>query len=136
VTLRDQLLRDEGVRLKVYQDSEGVPTIGVGRNLRDRGISLTEAEMLLDNDIAAVRAEVLANIPWSRGMDEVRRAVLENMCFNLGLKGLLGFTKTLAAMEDGNWYVAAAHMMESRWAKQVGIRAERLSEQLRSGEWQ
>lgn len=136
MTLRDQLLRDEGVRLKVYKDSVGVLTIGVGRNLEDKGLSLAEAELMLDNDITEFTAAVLAALPWTARLDEVRRAALINLAFNLGVRGLLGFQKALVAIEAGDWFTAAAHMMDSRWAKQVGIRAERLAEQMRSGEWQ
>lgn len=135
MTLREQLLRDEGVRLKVYKDSVGKLTIGVGRNLEDRGISLAEAEAMLDHDIQEFTAAVVADLPWSRTLDEARRGALVNIAFNVGVAGLLGFKKALAAMEQGDYYTAAAHFMDSKWAHQVGIRAERLAEQIRSGEW-
>lgn len=136
MTLREQLLRDEGLRLKPYKDSVGKLTIGCGRNLDDVGLSLTEAEYLLDNDIVRAAAAVLAHIPWTHTLDEVRRAALTNMCFNLGVKGLLGFKKSLAAMERGDWRTAAVEMLDSKWAKQVGVRAERLAKQIATGEWQ
>ena len=34
-----QLVKSEGLRLEVYQDTLGIDTIGVGRNLEDRGIT-------------------------------------------------------------------------------------------------
>ena len=132
--LRGQLIRDEGVRLKLYMDSLGVPTIGVGRNLRDRGISLSEADALLDNDIR--EALTLAErLPWVLDLDEARRGVLYNMAFNLGVQGVLGFTKTLALIHDRRYAEAAAEMLRSDWAKQVGARAERLSLQMEEGRW-
>jgi lysozyme len=130
------LTRDEGCRLRVYNDSLGVPTIGVGRNLRDKGISQIEADFLLDNDIAEYSAAVLARIPAAYRLDEVRRAVLVGMAFNLGLTGLMKFSKLLAAVERGDYDVAAAEMMDSRWATQVGDRAARLARQIQTGEWQ
>jgi lysozyme len=140
MTLREQIQRDEGgYRRFAYQDSETYWTIGFGRCIDARkgeGITLTEAELMLDHDIDTFSANVLAALPWTAGMDEVRRGALVNMAFNLGIAGLLGFKKALEAMQRGDWFTAAAHMMDSRWAGQVGIRAERLAEQMRSGEWQ
>ena len=139
--LREQLLRDEGVRLMPYKDSVGLLTIGVGRCLDRIGISMTEADFLLDNDISRASAAVVAHIPWAMALDEVRRAVLINMSFNMGIgntargTGLLGFPKFLAACERGDWATAAAEMLSSKWATQVGVRADRLAEQMREGRW-
>lgn len=136
MTLREQLLRDEGCRLKPYRDSAGKLTIGIGRNLDDTGLSLAEAESLLDADITRASAQVYARIPWAIRLDEVRRAALVNMAFNLGVEGLLGFTRALAAMEKGDWGRAAHEMLSSAWHDQVGMRAERLALQIETGEWQ
>jgi lysozyme len=133
--LRLQIIRDEGCRLTLYDDPLGIPTIGAGRNLRDRGISQAEAEILLDNDIRQSTSDVLAHVPWAFRLDEVRLGVLVAMAFNLGIGGLVKFEKALAAMERGDWYTAAAHMMDSKWARQIGLRAERLAEQMRDGAW-
>ena len=140
-SLRAQLLRDEGCLLKPYRDQVGKLTIGVGRNLDDVGLSQTEADFLLDNDISRASAAVVAHIPWAMALDEVRRAVLINMSFNMGIgntargTGLLGFPKFLAACERGDWATAAAEMLSSKWATQVGVRADRLAEQMREGRW-
>lgn len=135
MTLRDQLLRDEGCRLKVYADSRGIPTIGVGRNLRDKGISQAEADTMLDADIAEYTAAVIARVPCATRLDEARRGVLVSMAFNLGVGGLLAFQKMLAALEAGDYATAATEMLDSDWATQVGPRAERLARQMREGEW-
>lgn len=140
MTLREQLIRDEGgYRKYAYLDSRGFTTIGFGRCIDrpvGKGVSLAEAEAMLDADIRDFTADVLVALPWAKSLDEVRRGVLVNMAMNMGVQGLLSFKKALASMRAGEWYQAAAHMMDSRWAKQVGIRAERLAEQMRSGEWQ
>ena len=133
--LRSQLLRDEGLRLKPYRDSVGKLTIGCGRNLDDVGIGMDEANLLLTNDIQRARAAVLARIPGSQALDEIRQAVLVNLCFNVGIAGLLKFTKFLAAVAAAQWDQAAIEMLDSRWRTQVGLRAERLADQMRSGEW-
>ena len=67
----DQLRRDESVKQFVYTDSEGIPTIGVGRNLRDRGLSPDEIDYLLNNDVTAVKAQ-LNPFAWYFGLDDVR----------------------------------------------------------------
>lgn len=72
-------------------------------------------------------------LPWWRGLDEVRKAILINMCFNLGLPRLMTFRKMLKALEDRNYELAAKEMLDSKWAKQVGNRAIELSEMMRTG---
>lgn len=134
MTLEDQLLRDEGLRLKPYKDSVGKLTIGVGRNLDDVGISRDEAIHLLDNDIERASAWLRTNLPWSLNLDEVRHAALVNMAFNLGGR-LEGFVHFLAKMQAGDYAGAATEGRNSLWAKQVGDRAERIMRQIETGEW-
>ena len=134
MTLKEQLIRDEGIKLRLYQDSRGIPTIGVGRNLRDKGISLSEAEMLLDNDLRDA-FRLADQIPWVTDLDEARRNVLFNLAFNLGVQGLLGFTKTLELLKQRRYAEAAAELLRSDLAKQAPNRAERLSLQLEHGQW-
>ncbi len=90
--IKAQLVRHEGLRLKLYRCAAGKLTIGIGRNLDDCGISQTEAYLLLENDIQNCEKQLLDEIPEIyNGLDEVRKSVLLNMCFNLGIGGLLGF---------------------------------------------
>ena len=128
-----QLRLHEGERLKPYRCTAGKLTIGVGRNLEDRGISREESAMLLANDIVNEERELLRALPWVATLDEVRQRVLLDMSFNLGLVGLLAFKNTLAAIEAGEYQRAASMMLDSRWAKQVGQRAERLSRMMATG---
>lgn len=134
--LLDQLVRDEELRLKPYRDSVGKLTIGVGRNLDDVGISRDEAMALLANDIAHARAELEQYLPWTGGLDDVRQSALVNMAFNLGIGGLVKFHNFLAAIEAKDYKTAAAEMLDSVWAKQVGDRAHRLALQIETGFWQ
>ncbi len=131
---KDQLLKHEGLRLKPYRCSAGKLTIGVGRNLEDRGITKDEALMMLDNDIRLCEEQLISRIgSVYKGLDEVRKSVLINMCFNLGIGGLLEFNNTLAFVASGDWERAANNMLVSRWAKQVGRRAIELAEMMRKG---
>ena len=128
-----QLRLHEGERLKPYRCTAGKLTIGVGRNLDDRGITREESAMLLANDIAAEERELLRALPWVAMLDEVRQRVLLDMSFNMGLVGLLGFKRTLATIQAGEYQAAATMMLDSKWAKQVGQRAERLSRMMATG---
>lgn len=133
--LRKQLIRHEGLKLKPYKDSVGKLTIGVGRNIQDAGISVSEAELLLDNDIRRCEGQLRGVLPWTQNLDPVRFDVLVNMCFNLGLAGLLKWRPTLALIEKGDYEGAAARLLEGKWARQVKSRAVELAQQLKSGQY-
>jgi len=128
-----QLRLHEGERLKPYRCTAGKLTIGVGRNLEDRGITAEESAYLLANDISREERELLRALPWVAKLDEVRQRVLLDMSFNMGLGTLLTFKRTLAAVHAGQYQQAAAMMLESRWAGQVGQRAQRLSRMMATG---
>ena len=155
--LRARLSIDEGRKRRVYLDTEGKRTIGVGRNLDDVGIRPEEAarlgitlagvirdgltepqiDVLLDSDIDAAERDLDAKLPWWRSLDAARQAVLVNMCFNMGIgngiRGLTSFRNTLAAIRDRRFADAAAGMLASKWADQVGNRAVRLANAMLSG---
>ncbi|MEY3929208.1 MAG: hypothetical protein RLZZ516_918 [Cyanobacteriota bacterium] len=128
-----QLRLHEGERLKPYRCTAGKLTIGIGRNLEDRGITREESAYLLANDIAAEERELLRALPWVATLDEVRQRVLLDMAFNMGIVGLLAFKRTLATVQAGDYQAAATMMLDSKWAKQVGQRAERLSRMMATG---
>lgn len=134
--LIDELIRDEGEILHAYTDSLGYITIGVGRLIDKRrggGISKEESRYLLSNDIKAKSHDLDKRLPWWRDLSPVRQRVLLNMAFNLGIGGLLGFKNTLAAIREGDYERAERSMLASKWAKQVGMRANRLAEMMRKG---
>lgn len=133
--LTDMLVDHEGMRRKPYRCTAGKLTIGVGRNLDDRGISPDEAMYMLANDIRDSRRELSAAFPWFDKLDEVRQAVLIDMCVNLGLSRLQGFRNTLSLIGVGKYEAAAQEMLNSKWAEQVGRRAQRLSRMMATGHW-
>lgn len=133
--LEKQLAIDEGRRPLIYLDSVGKWTGGVGRNLVDRPFSDDEIDLMLKNDIAIVEKELDKRLPWWRQMTPARQSALANMCFNLGINRLLGFEKTLTHMRAGEYHDAAREMLASKWARQVGNRAIRLSALMRKGEF-
>lgn len=131
--MKKELIRDEGLRLKPYRCPAGKLTIGVGRNLEDTGITELEAEMLLAYDIERFGYQLDRAIPWWRGLDEIRQRVLLNMAFNMGVARLMEFKNTLENVKAGKWKEAAAGMLQSRWASQVGARAGRLARMMETG---
>ena len=152
--LIDQLILHEGLELKVYKDTLGIDTIGVGRNLEDRGITdgelmhmnllreeiyttgITEkdARFLLGNDIDIVERELLDAHPCMERLDDVRIRVLLDMAFNLGVPRLRKFKNMWAGIHEGDHIRAGDDMMDSRWANQVGARAVRLCKMMKEGE--
>ena len=138
MSLREQLIRDEGKKPFAYQDSLGYWTIGVGRLIDQRkGGRLTDDEInyLLDNDIREKTAQVLNALPFAKDLDEVRFSALVNLAF-AGIGTLLQFKKMLVAMQARNWDEAAKQLLDSKYATQVGDRANRLAKQLTTGDWQ
>lgn len=125
--LLNQLIIHEGMEHHAYQCSAGYWTIGVGRNIQTLGITKDEAMYLLNNDLQRVEAELDENISWWRSLSEARQNVLLDMCFNLGISRFLQFQNFLAATEEGRWEDSYREMLDSRWADQVGARAQRLA---------
>lgn len=128
-----QLRRHEGERLKPYRCTAGKLTIGVGRNLEDRGITAEESAYLLNNDIEREWKALKTALPWVTGLNDVRQRVLLDMAFNLGIDGLLKFKNTLATIQRGDYERAAGMMLDSLWARQVKGRAVRLAEMMKTG---
>lgn len=134
----EQLRRDEGVVPHAYKDSLGYLTIGVGFLIdKKKGGRLPDevCDYWLNYEIREKRKELIANLPWFTTLSQARQGVLLNMAFNLGTTGLLNFKETLALVESGKYSDAAKEMLNSRWANQVGKRADRLSRQMQTGQW-
>jgi len=131
--LAKQLELHEGRRAHPYRDTVGKLTIGVGRNLDDKGLSEEEIDVLLDNDITEAWQELTRSLSWFPSLDDVRQHVLLDMAVNLGVAGLLQFKKMLAACERRDFDGAAAEMLDSKWATQVGDRAKTLDRMMRTG---
>lgn len=129
--LKRMLVRDEGKKNTVYEDTEGIKTIGVGRNLEDPGLSDQEVMILLDNDIQKrlVDARMQSLI---KDLDPIRQNVLINMAF-MGIHKLMGFKNMIAAIKRGDYDTAAKEMIASKWASQVKSRSTRLAYMMKTG---
>lgn len=130
------LRRDEGFKSCVYLDSQNYFTIGIGTLVDSRaggGITYEEAVMLCRNRVRLAVEELDRHLPWWQMLSRQRQRALINMAFNLGIGHLLGFRNTLAALKAGDYEGAAAGMLDSLWARQVGDRAVRLAQWVREG---
>ncbi len=130
--LQAQLEVDEGRRNKIYPDSKGIPTIGIGHNLH-KPISDRAIQIIFEDDMADAEADARKLIPVFDQLTDARKAVVVNMAFNLGYFGFGGFHQTIFLICAGNYEGAADAMLNSTWAKQVGNRAQRLADVMRHG---
>ena len=154
--LIEKLVAAEGLRLQVYKDTLGIDTIGIGRNLEDRGITkqeldeldipsidhvykygITEADAvyLATNDVQIVEEELVRAHPCVDRLDSVRQLICIDMAFNMGVPRLCKFKKMWAAIEAEDYPTAAKEMLDSRWAKQVKGRATKLANAMHNGEF-
>lgn len=130
--LKQDLIRDEGVRLNLYADSEGNPTIGIGRNLLSPGLSNDEVDYLLMNDINRVLEEI-SHIEGFESLTEPRQRVLAEMCFNMGINKLLGFHNMFKAIANGDMQLAHDEILNSAAARELPKRYARLAEMWLNG---
>lgn len=140
--LKKSIMQHEGFSDKLYRDSsertgfegkKGKVTIGWGYNIDDKGLPEDILMILLDREIMESRLELSKNLPWTDGLDSVRRDVLIEMLYNMGWDTFSRFKLTLSAVEDRDYSRAAEHMLDSLWAKQVGPRAIRLAKKMERG---
>lgn len=119
--LEKQLRADEGERLKPYRCTAGKLTIGVGRNLDDRGISKATAQQMLDEDIRNCLVDLAFFLPWYKQLNAPRQEALINMCFTMGIARLRGFNNMLAALQVGDWKRAHDETLNSKWARDLKV---------------
>ena len=143
MSIREQIIKDlihhEGKEPCVYKDTMGIETIGVGRNLRDVGLSDDEIEYLLNNDIDRVEKQLDKYFPWWRNKQEEVRRMLISFVFNVGIGTARKFVKMMKAIELDRYHTAANELLynsegkQSKYAKQVGRRATEMAEWLKEG---
>ena len=117
--LIEQLVLHEGLLTKPYRCGEGRLTIGVGRNLDDKGITKAEALYLLDNDIYECSVDLLRIFPSINQMSPNRKIALIDLRFNLGPEGFRAFILFRSAVERADWGEAAKQLRNSKWFAQV-----------------
>ena len=129
-----ELKRDEGRKTRPYQDSKGIWTVGYGTNLTAGSLSEAAISQMLMDRLLDVETACLALPIWPE-LSEARKGVLLNMGYNLGFAGLMGFREMYAALEAGDYQAAAREMLDSKWARDVGARADRLAKRMEEDQW-
>lgn len=135
------LIRDEGLRLTAYKDTQGWWTIGIGHLLgkspRMSSITEREAHALCAVDVEDATTLARQAVPAFDSLDPGRQRALVNMAFNRGDHMLESTTITpaiVAACTNGDWGAVRAAILASEWAAQVKDRATRIAALLMVGE--
>lgn len=148
--LTDLIKEEEGYRQFPYLDTQRIWTIGYGRNMESAGFTKNSeifdlfrngctkdtALYWLSLDIQQSIKSLEKILSFFYSLDDIRKCVLIDMNFNMGIVKMLQFKNTLSYIEAGQYLLAATEMLNSKWAKQVGTRALELSEMMKTGEWQ
>tara|TARA_R110002050_G_scaffold124575_4_gene243780 strand:- start:382 stop:876 length:495 start_codon:yes stop_codon:yes gene_type:complete len=149
----NELKKDEGFRGSYYLCSAGKKTIGYGRNVESNNFSEeekmilglperdfeiepmneSEAEVLLINDIDRIIKRLSMKLDFFDDLHDIRKGVLVNMAFNIGVFGLMKFKNTLRFCKYGEFINASYEMLDSKWAGQVPSRAFKLSQMMGLG---
>lgn len=157
-SIETMLARDEGIRNRVYWDSEGYPTVGIGhliirKKTKDMAeinkilgesvgrtvsgaINESEISSLFKQDLGKVQKDIKINsttAPVYNKMNKSRQMALENMGFQMGVGGLAKFKNTLKAMNEERWEDAYRGLLDSLWAKQTPGRAQRVAKIILTG---
>ena len=138
--LREEIEYDEGSVNKIYLDHLGLPTFGIGHLVTEWdeeyglevGTDVSEDRCIecFDTDIQIVLSDCDRLYPDFNELPEEVQLILGNMMFNLGRPRLSKFVKFRKAINNNDWQEAKIQMLDSKWAKQVPNRANRLSERM------
>jgi len=140
--LREQLKIDEGCVYELYNDHLGFPTFGIGHlviesdpeNGQEVGTPVSESRVIeaFEQDVQTVLSDCTILYPDFEELPEEAQQVIANMMFNMGRPRLSAFKGMKAGVDSREWNEAADQMVDSRWYRQVGARAERLVERMRN----
>ena len=149
----DLIALHESIEPKVYPDSKGNRTIGIGFNLEEPSnrkkaealgfnvqdmlsgkkiLSQKEIKILYNESVKQASDDANKYLPKAGRQPPVVQKVLIDMSFNMGLTKLNGFTEMRKALLKGDYNKAADEMIDSKWYRQVGDRSKRLVDMMRS----
>lgn len=133
IKLTTLMIRHEGFRQYPYIDTLDKITIGIGRNLSDRGLECSEVDLLFQNDVNYFYQRLLSEFPWFSLLNQARQIALIDMCF-MGFQHFLTFHDMIAALEKQDFVNAAKCIIDSKYEKEVGHRAREIAEIIETGE--
>lgn len=139
--LRNELAEDEGCKYEIYLDHLGLPTFGIGALVKESdpeygkpvGTPVDEERVRqrFHLDIAVTVEDCHILYPNFNSLPEDCQLIIANMMFNLGRPRLSKFKLMKKAIDDSDFDEAANQMADSRWARQVPNRANRLIDRMR-----
>ena len=139
--LREQLKIDAGCVYKIYTDHLGYPTFGIGHLIIESDpengqavgtpVSNDRVDAAFDGEVEVVLSECKVLYPDFEDLPEEAQQIIANMMFNLGRPRLSKFVGMKRGVDEKDWNSAADEMVDSRWYRQVGARAERLVNRMR-----
>ena len=129
--LEQLVAADEGLRLMPYLCTAGVLTVGYGTAFP---LTEQEAHLLLRHRLQGVLDQCERRFPWWSKLSPARQQVVASMGYQLGISGLMGFRRMLAAIDAGNYRLASDEMLDSKWAiSDSPARARRLAQMMTRG---
>lgn len=137
MTLKESILKHEGFRENVYKDTLGYDTVGIGflvSSLTKEELALNGGKVspmskevalkILDLKLEKLIPQIEKNIPFFNNLPISVKEVLIEMCYQMGIKGVLSFKNTLKCIENGDYCTAADNLLKSKWASQTPVRAK------------
>ena len=132
--------KHEGYRNKVYLDTLGKRTVGVGHLCvedfweDDKEYEEKFLMTILEHDLqtAIKGAKDLMSENGCNDIDEIAQELIIEMIFQLGKTGVSKFRNMWKHLSAFEYSSAASEMLDSRWAKQTPNRAQAMSAQMAS----
>ena len=138
--LKKELIEDEGIKYEVYLDHLGYKTFGIGHLCKatdpendfevGQEVSKERVDECFSNDIDKVIEDCIVLYDDFYTLPDEAQLIIANMMFNLGRPRLTNFVRMRKAVNEHNWQEAKIQMLDSKWARQVPNRAQRLSERM------
>ena len=138
--LLESVKKHEGYRNKVYLDTLGKRTVGVGHlcveNFWEDDKEYEESFLMeiLQKDLQeAIRgARELMDKHDCSDVDERAEEIIIEMVFQLGRTGVKKFRNMWKALSEHNYIGASFEMLDSKWAKQTPNRAKDMADQMKA----
>ena len=134
--LLQSVKKHEGYRNKVYLDTLGKRTVGVGHlcvedfwednKEYDEEFLMNILKDDLKNAIEGAE-RLLKDCPV---LDDLAKEIIIEMVFQLGETGVSKFKNMIKALKIPDYQTAAIEMLDSKWAKQTPNRAQNMSAEM------
>ena len=131
MSLIENIKLSEGFRSKVYKCTEGYDTIGYGFAIKDLVLGEDICDMILERKLAELKLRVHHQFPFLEDCPEEVQDVIIEMCYQIGVKGVSKFSKTIDHIMRKDYRAASVEMLDSKWATPTPNRAKKQSAQMK-----